>query len=83
MDIIDNFTQDIAVSKSVGNQKDFDAILSIIQTYSEGGRCGDAQVMTLVHAFDWKCPQHITLATYKEEVEKGLVDLDQKLIEAI
>jgi len=36
-----------------------------------------------VHAFDWNCPQHITPRYTKEEIEKGLVNLDQKLIETI
>ncbi len=33
-----------------------------------------------VHAFDWNCPQHITPRYTKEEIEKGLVNLDQILI---
>jgi uncharacterized protein len=36
-----------------------------------------------VYAFDWNCPQHITPRYTKEEIEKGLVNLDQKLIETI
>jgi uncharacterized protein len=36
-----------------------------------------------VHAFDWNCPQHITPRYTKEEIEKGLVKLDQELIETI
>ena len=36
-----------------------------------------------VYAFDWNCPQHITPRYTKEEIEKGLVNLDQKLVEAI
>ena len=30
-----------------------------------------------VHAFDWNCPQHITPRYTKEEIQKGLVKLDQ------
>jgi len=45
MNLIDNLTQDTAVSKSADNQKDIEAISSVIQTYAEGGRRGDAAIM--------------------------------------
>ncbi len=38
-------TTDTAVSKSADNQRDIDAISSVIQTYAEGGRKGDAAIM--------------------------------------
>ena len=34
-----------AVSKSADNQRDIEAISSVIQTYAEGGRKGDAAIM--------------------------------------
>ena len=33
-----------------------------------------------VHAFDWNCPQHITPRYTKEEIEKGLVQLDPAIV---
>jgi predicted pyridoxine 5'-phosphate oxidase superfamily flavin-nucleotide-binding protein len=36
-----------------------------------------------VHAFDWNCPQHITPRYTKEEIEKGLVELDPEQIELL
>jgi predicted pyridoxine 5'-phosphate oxidase superfamily flavin-nucleotide-binding protein len=36
-----------------------------------------------VHAFDWNCPQHITPRYTKEEIQKGLVELDQELIKSL
>jgi len=33
-----------------------------------------------VQAFDWNCPQHITPKYTKEEIEKGMVDLDGEAI---
>ncbi len=38
-------TTDTAVSKSADNQRDIEAISSVIQTYAEGGRRGDAAIM--------------------------------------
>ncbi len=38
-------TKDTAVSKSADNQMNIDAISSVIQTYAEGGRKGDAAIM--------------------------------------
>ncbi len=38
-------TKDTAVSKSAGNQRDIEAISSVIQTYAQGGRKGDAAIM--------------------------------------
>ena len=38
-------TTETAVSKSANNQKDIEAISSVIQTYAEGGRKGDAAIM--------------------------------------
>ncbi len=38
-------TTDTAVSKSADNQGDIEAISSVIQTYAEGGRKGDASIM--------------------------------------
>ncbi len=38
-------TTKTAVSKSADNQKDIEAISSVIQTYAEGGRKGDASIM--------------------------------------
>ena len=49
MNFTDNITQDTAVSKSTDNPKDIEAIASVIQTYAEGGRRGDASIMK--HAF--------------------------------
>jgi predicted pyridoxine 5'-phosphate oxidase superfamily flavin-nucleotide-binding protein len=40
-------------------------------------------VIFKVHAFDWNCPQHITPRYTKEEIEKGLIKLDQELIESV
>jgi hypothetical protein len=45
MNITDNITQDIAVPKSADNQRDIEAIASVIQVYTEGGRRGDAAIM--------------------------------------
>ncbi len=38
-------TTETAVSKSADNQRDTEAISSVIQTYAEGGRKGDAAIM--------------------------------------
>ncbi len=38
-------TTDTAVSKSADNQRDIEAITSVIQAYAEGGRKGDAAIM--------------------------------------
>ena len=38
-------TTESAVSKSADNQRDIEAISSVIQTYAEGGRKGDAAIM--------------------------------------
>ncbi len=38
-------TTDTEVSKSADNQRDIDAISSVIHTYAEGGRKGDAAIM--------------------------------------
>ncbi len=38
-------TTDTAVSKAADNQRDIEAIASVIQTYAEGGRQGDAAIM--------------------------------------
>jgi predicted pyridoxine 5'-phosphate oxidase superfamily flavin-nucleotide-binding protein len=35
-----------------------------------------------VHAFDWNCPQHITPRYTKEEIHKGLVELDHEPIQS-
>jgi predicted pyridoxine 5'-phosphate oxidase superfamily flavin-nucleotide-binding protein len=35
-----------------------------------------------VQAFDWNCPQHIIPRYTKEEIQEGLVELEQELIEA-
>jgi predicted pyridoxine 5'-phosphate oxidase superfamily flavin-nucleotide-binding protein len=35
-----------------------------------------------VHAFDWNCPQHITPRYTQEEIQKGIVKLDQTLIQS-
>lgn len=35
-----------------------------------------------VQAFDWNCPQHITPRYTKEEIEKGMVEFDQELIQS-
>ena len=45
MNLINNFMQDTAVSKSEENQNDIEAISSVIQTYAEGGTKGDAVIM--------------------------------------
>ena len=45
MKLSDNLTQDTAVSKSADNPKDIEAIVSVIQIYTEGGRRGDAAIM--------------------------------------
>jgi len=45
MNLNDNLTQDTTVSKSADNRKDIEAIASVIQTYAEGGRKGDAAIM--------------------------------------
>ena len=34
------------------------------------------------HAFDWNCPQHITPRYTKEEIQKGMVELDEELIQS-
>jgi predicted pyridoxine 5'-phosphate oxidase superfamily flavin-nucleotide-binding protein len=34
-----------------------------------------------VHAFDWNCPQHITPRYTKEEIEKGIFELDREITE--
>ena len=38
-------TTETSVSKSADNQRDIEAISSVIQTYAEGGRTGDAAIM--------------------------------------
>ena len=38
-------TTETAVSKSADNQRDIESISSVIQTYAEGGRKGDAAIM--------------------------------------
>ncbi len=38
-------TTETAASKSADNQRDIEAIASVIQTYAEGGRKGDAAIM--------------------------------------
>ena len=38
-------TTETAVSKSADNQRDIEAISSVIQTYAQGGRKGDAAIM--------------------------------------
>ncbi len=38
-------TTETAVSKSADNQRDIEAISSVIQAYAEGGRKGDASIM--------------------------------------
>ncbi len=38
-------TTEIAVSESANNERDIEAISSVIQTYAEGGRKGDAAIM--------------------------------------
>ena len=38
-------TTETAVSKSTDNQRDMEAISSVIQTYARGGRKGDAAIM--------------------------------------
>jgi len=45
MNLTDSVTQDTTVSKSADNQKDIEAISSVIQTYAEGGHRGDAAIM--------------------------------------
>ncbi len=45
MNLTDSVTQDTTVSKSADNQKDIEAISSVIQIYVEGGRKGDASIM--------------------------------------
>ena len=49
MNTIDNCAPATAVPLSADNRKDFAAIASVIQTYAEGGRGGDAAIMK--HAF--------------------------------
>ncbi len=38
-------TKDTTVSKSTANQRDIEAITSLIQAYAQGGRQGDAAIM--------------------------------------
>ncbi len=45
MTTICSTTTDTAVSKSADNQRDIEAIASVIKTYAEGGRKGDAAIM--------------------------------------
>ncbi len=45
MNLTDNIIQDTTVSKFADNQKNIEAISSVIQTYAEGGRRGDAAIM--------------------------------------
>ncbi len=45
MNSIDSVMQDTAVSRCADNQKDVEAIASVIQIYTEGGRRGDAAIM--------------------------------------
>ena len=45
MKLIKTFAQEASASKSADNQKDIEAISSVIQTYAEGGRKGDAVIM--------------------------------------
>ncbi len=40
-----NFLRETAAAQTAGNQKDIKAIQSVIQTYLEGGRSGDASIM--------------------------------------
>ena len=39
------FANEVAASKSAENQKDIEAISSVIEIYAEGGRKGDAVIM--------------------------------------
>jgi len=36
-----------------------------------------------VHAFDWNCPKHITPRYTKEEIEKGMLELDPELNQSL
>jgi hypothetical protein len=45
MSSIDNCVQDPVASKSGSNPKDIEVISSVIETYAEGGRKGDATIM--------------------------------------
>lgn len=45
MNSIDNVMQGTVVSESSGNQRDIEAITSVIEIYTEGGRRGDATIM--------------------------------------
>ncbi len=45
MNLTDNVIQDTTVSKFADNQRNIEAISSVIQIYSEGGRRGDAAIM--------------------------------------
>ncbi len=45
-------TTETAVSKSADTQRDIEAISSVIQTYAEGGRKGDAAIMRLAFRDD-------------------------------
>jgi len=45
MNLTDNVLQDTAVSESRDNSRDIEAIASVIQVYTEGGRKGDAAIM--------------------------------------
>ena len=38
-------TTETAVSESADNQRDIEAVASVIRTYAEGGRKGDAAIM--------------------------------------
>ena len=45
MNLTDNVMPNTTVSKPADNQKDIEAIASIIQAYADGGRMGDAAIM--------------------------------------
>jgi hypothetical protein len=45
MNSIDNVMQDTVVSESSDNPRDIEAIASVIEIYTEGGRRGDAAIM--------------------------------------
>ena len=53
------FAQETAVSKSTDNLKDIEAISSVIQTYAEGGRKGDALIMKRAFRKDATIHGHI------------------------
>ena len=53
------FTQETAVSKSTDNLKDIEAISTVIQTYAQGGRKGDALIMKRAFRKDATIHGHI------------------------